>query len=91
MPGPGEVSTENPEQMLRQFVGDGMTPLQSIEDADFQVKAFKTDNWSFRWTLSSLRMFQAAAFPRLPFYDHRLADFFCTVPSESRERAAASG
>jgi hypothetical protein len=46
------------------------------------VKAFKTDQWSFRWTLSSIRMFQAAAFPRLPFYDIRLADFFCTVPSD---------
>ena len=27
-------------------------------------------------------MFQAAAYPRLPFYDTRLADFFGTVPSE---------
>ena len=27
-------------------------------------------------------MFQPGAFPRLPFYDTRLSDFFCTVPSE---------
>ena len=26
-------------------------------------------------------MYQAGAFPRLPFYDTRLADFFATVPT----------
>ena len=65
----------------RDWQGD----LNQIDDLDFRVKAFKTDNWSFRWTLASIRMFQAAAFPRLPFYDTRLADFFCTVPSEFME------
>jgi asparagine synthase (glutamine-hydrolysing) len=76
------LGQEKPEDLLRQFVNEGMKPLQHIEDPDFRVKAFKTDNWSFRWTLASLRMFQAAAFPRLPFYDTRLADFFCTATSE---------
>ena len=28
-----------------------------------------------------MRVFQSAAWPRLVFYDARLADFFCTVPS----------
>jgi len=72
---------EKPEGLLPQFVNAGLDRLEQIEDADFRIKAFKTDHWSFRWTLSSLRMFQAAAFPRLPFYDTRLADFFGTVPS----------
>jgi hypothetical protein len=75
------LGQEKPEDVLRQFVDEGMKPLAHIEDPDFRVKAYKTDNWSFRWTVSSLRMFQAAAFPRLPFYDTRLADFFCAVPS----------
>ena len=39
------------------------------------------EQWSARWTTASLRMFQSAAFPRLPFYDTRLADFFATVPT----------
>ena len=76
------LGKERPEDLLRQFVVEGMKPLQPIADPDFRVKAFKTDQWSFRWTLASLRMFQAAAFPLLPFYDTRLADFFCGVPSE---------
>jgi asparagine synthase (glutamine-hydrolysing) len=76
-----KLEEEKPEAVLQQFAAEGMNRLQHIEDPDFRVKAFKTDHWSFRWTVSSLRMFQTAAFPRLPFYDTRLADFFCTVPS----------
>lgn len=72
---------EDPEDVLRALVGDEMNRVAHIEDVDFRVKAFKTDQWSFRWTLASLRMFQPGVFPRLVFYDTRLADFFCTVPS----------
>jgi asparagine synthase (glutamine-hydrolysing) len=71
-----------PEDVVRGLLRDEMERVRQIDDPDFRVKAFKTDQWSFRWTTASLRMFQAAAFPRLPFYDTRMADFFCTVPSE---------
>lgn len=74
--------TDDPEGQLREIVRDEVLKVGHIEDQDFRLKAFKTDQWSFRWTIASLRMFQPAAFPRLPFYDTRLADFFCTVPSE---------
>ncbi|MBF0430921.1 MAG: hypothetical protein HQK83_06555 [Fibrobacteria bacterium] len=57
------------------------TPYQHLSEADFKLKAFKTDQWSFRSTTASLRMYQAAAFPKLPFYDTRLSDFFATLPS----------
>ena len=70
-----------PENLLVDFVRTGLDRLRGLEDPEFRVKAFKTDRWSFRWTLASLRMLQGAAFPRLPFYDSRLADFFATVPS----------
>ena len=56
--------------------------VAAIAEPDFRVKAFKTDQWSFRWTLASLRMYQAGAFPLLPFYDTRMSDFFATVPTE---------
>lgn len=70
-----------PDSLLREIVGTELDRVGEIADADFRVKAFKTEQWSFRWTLASLRMFQAGAFPRLPFYDTRLTDFFSTVPS----------
>lgn len=71
----------NAEMVTRGFVEEGLRRIERIEDPDFRIKAFKTDNWSFRWTLSSIRMFQAASFPRLPFYDTRVADFFLRVPT----------
>ncbi len=74
-------SGESAEGLLRGFVRREFERLSAIEDPDFRMKAFKTEQWSFRWTLASLRMFQAGAFPRLPFYDNRMADFFSTVPS----------
>lgn len=76
-----QLGGESSEAILQSMVREDMGYLSHIEDLDFRIKAFKTNQWSFRWTLASLRMFQAAAFPRLPFYDTRLADFFCTVPS----------
>ncbi len=67
---------------LRDILLKELIQYEGIADPDFRLKAVKTDTWSFRWTVASLRMFQAAAFPRLPFYDARLADFFCTVPTD---------
>jgi hypothetical protein len=67
--------------VLDRMLARELALLDDIEDPDFRVKAFKTDQWSFRWTLASLRMYQAGAFPRLPFYDIRLANFFATVPT----------
>jgi hypothetical protein len=69
------------EPLLKEMIGAELDRVGPIEDPDFRVKAFKTEQWSFRWTLASIRMYQAGAFPRLPFYDTRLSDFFATVPS----------
>lgn len=77
-----QLGGEKAEALLREIVREEMTKLQHIQDTDFRVKAFKTEQWSFRWSLPPIRVFQSAAFPRLVFYDTRLADFFCTVPSE---------
>jgi asparagine synthase (glutamine-hydrolysing) len=76
-----QFKNKNIQDILRSMVKQELDPLSHLEDQDFRVKAFKTNQWSFRWTEASLRMFQAGAFPRLPFYDNRIADFFCTVPS----------
>lgn len=71
-----------PEELLRAQVDSGLARLAAIDDLDFRVKAWKTEHWSCRWTTASLRAYQLGAFPRLPFYDTRISDFFCTVPSE---------
>jgi asparagine synthase (glutamine-hydrolysing) len=76
-----QLAGDDPEAVLSQYVQDSMRPLEHIVDADFRLKAFKTDHWSFRWSLAPIRVFQSAASPRLIFYDQRITDFFQTVPS----------
>jgi hypothetical protein len=71
----------DPEGVLAGLVRPELEALRHIDDPDFRVKALKTDQWSFRWTTTSLRAYQTGAFPRLPFYDTRLADFFERVPT----------
>ena len=75
------LGREDPHQLVRSMVLQELAGFEEIEDADFRVKAFKTDQWSFRATTAALRSYQPGAFPRLPFYDTRLTDFFATVPS----------
>ncbi len=77
-----QLSGTRPEDLLLAFVRSEMAHLDHIEEPDFRVKAFKTEQWSFRWSLPPVRVFQSAAWPRLVFFDHRLTDFFCTVPTE---------
>ncbi len=56
--------------------------FSAVHEKDFMIKAWKTAQWSHRWTLASIRMYQAGLFPLLPFYDNRLVDFFLRGPSE---------
>jgi asparagine synthase (glutamine-hydrolysing) len=77
-----QLSEQKPEGLLRELLRERLALYAQIEDPDFRLKAFKTDHWSFRWTTTSLRMFQSAAFPRLPFYDTRLTDLCGTLPTD---------
>jgi len=71
----------DPEEAIREMMRAELRRLPEVEDPDFRVKMLKTEQWAFRWTLASLRMYQAAAFPRIPFLDPRMVQFFCTVPT----------
>lgn len=75
------LQMDDPEALVTDMVREELKRLGPVGEPDFLLKALKTELWSFRWTCASLRMFQAAAFPRLPFYDTRFADFIATVPS----------
>ncbi len=70
-----------PHGLLQGVVSAELDRAGAADDPDFRIKLLKTEQWSARWTTASLRAYQAAAFPRLPFYDARLVDFFCTVPT----------
>ena len=70
-----------PEALLRAVAADELARLGPLDEPDFVIKALKVEQYGARMVSASLRMFQSAAFPRLPFYDTRLTDFFCTVPT----------
>jgi asparagine synthase (glutamine-hydrolysing) len=73
---------DDPARVVRGIFQRELRALGHLEDLDFRLKAFKTDQWSARSTTASLRMFQAGAFPRLPYYDNRVVDFYATLPTE---------
>ena len=75
------IAGKTPATIMSRFVAAGLNDIATITEPDFRMKVLKMEQWSARWTTTSMRMFQAAAFPRLPFYDTRLIDFFCTVPT----------
>jgi hypothetical protein len=73
---------EDPEKSVRECVARELERVSHIQDPDFRMKAFKTDSWSFRWTATGVRTYQLGAFPKLPFYDARMADLFCALPTD---------
>jgi hypothetical protein len=70
----------NPD-FLKDVLQTELEPLKSIQDPDFRLKALKTKTYVFRLSLASLRMYQPGAFPLLPFFDPRMFDFFCRLPT----------
>lgn len=67
---------------LYEYFNGIMHRYEYIESPDYRMKIYKTDQWSFRWTVPSLRTYQLGAFPVLPFYDKNIATFFSKVPTE---------
>ncbi|MGJ8593513.1 MAG: asparagine synthase-related protein [Aquaticitalea sp.] len=50
------------------------------QNANAQIRAFKSRYWAPRWTSVNLAVFKAVKPIELPYYDHRMCEFICTVP-----------
>jgi hypothetical protein len=72
----------DPEDDLRDLLATEAAALAHLDDPVVHRLALKTEQWSLRWTEASLRAHQAAAPPRLPFYDPRVADAVLTLPGD---------
>ncbi len=66
---------------LRDLLAAEAAAVAHLDDPIVRLLALKTEQWSLRWTEPSLRAFQAAVAPRLPFYDPRVADVVLSLPS----------
>ena len=73
---------DDPKGIVNNYFATHIKRYEHIEDHSFKLKAYKTDQWSFRWAAVGVRMYQAAVMPILPFYDKRIADVFATIPGE---------
>lgn len=53
-----------------------------IKNSSAKIRAFKSMYWAPRWTSVNLAVFEEKKPITLPYYDHRMCEFICTVPEE---------
>lgn len=71
-----------PEAVLRDLLADELARIPDLGDPDLRLKALKTEQWSFRWTLASVRAYQLGVATVLPFYADDVVDLFLRVPTD---------
>lgn len=69
------------EAVLRDLLASELARIPSPGDSDMHLKILKTEQWSFRWTLASVRSYQLAVPALFPFYANGVVDFFLSVPA----------
>ena len=52
------------------------------ENANAQIRAFKSLYWANRWTNSNLSVFESVMPISVPYFDDRMCKFICTVPEK---------
>lgn len=52
------------------------------ENANAQIRAFKSMYWAPRWTSVNLSVFESQRPISVPYYDNRMCEFICTVPEK---------
>lgn len=72
---------DEPDDLLRDLLASEAARIPEFGDDDMRLKALKTEQWSFRWTLASVRAYQLAVPTLMPFYANEVVDFFLRVPS----------
>lgn len=59
-----------------------LTEVNIPENANAQIRAFKSLYWAPRWTSVNLSIFSSQRAITLPYYDRRMCDFICSVPEK---------
>lgn len=77
---------DDPEDVLGQVLAEELERIPDLGDPDMVLKALKTEQWSFRWTLASVRAYQLAVPTLMPFYANEVVDFFLRVPTRRLPR-----
>jgi len=67
---------------LKGRIHDLLLSIDIPENANTQIRAFKSLYWAPRWTSVNLSVFESASPISVPYYDNRMCDFICSVPEE---------
>nr|WP_321223017.1 asparagine synthase-related protein [uncultured Psychroserpens sp.] len=67
---------------LQDRIRDLLKSINIPENANAQIRAFKSKYWAPRWTSVNLSVFENVRPITLPYYDKRMCEFICTVPEK---------
>jgi hypothetical protein len=65
---------------LKDRISEGLRTINIPNNANAQIRAFKSLYWAPRWTAVNLSFFESVKPITLPYFDNRMCEFICTVP-----------
>lgn len=77
-----QLGGEDPRGLLLDLLTEEARRLPNLADPGMALKALKTEQWSFRWTLASTRSYHLARPTLLPFYANDVVDLFLRLPAD---------
>ncbi len=72
----------NFESYLSKRVKKLVVAIDIPENANAQIRAFKSLYWANRWTNSNLSVFESVRPISVPYFDDRMCQFICTIPEK---------
>ena len=70
------------KEYLSQRIRTLLLGIDIPENANAQIRAFKSLYWAPRWTSVNLSVFESQRPISVPYYDDRMCEFICTVPEK---------
>ncbi|WP_047547847.1 asparagine synthase [Psychroserpens sp. Hel_I_66] len=70
------------ESYLKNRIQNILKSIHIPENANAQIRAFKSLYWAPRWTSVNLSVFESVRPIEMPYYDRRMCEFICSVPEE---------
>lgn len=70
------------ESYLKERISELLSKINIPQNANAQIRAFKSLYWAPRWTSTNLSVFETVRPITVPYYDNRMCEFICSVPEK---------
>ncbi|WP_348810498.1 asparagine synthase C-terminal domain-containing protein [Flavobacterium maritimum] len=70
------------ESYLEERIRVLVSKINIPQNANAQIRAFKSLYWAPRWTSTNLSVFESVRPVSVPYYDNRMCAFICSVPEK---------